>query len=212
MKKILLISMSALLASNAFATLINFDDLAVDTILSNQYAGQGVTFAAGHNQLIPGLTTGSTGAFATNTTMDIVSATGSNVGGLGTPTLVSGNLLRGFSGWLSEDGDASFTMTFTNAISAVSLDFAGVATANVSGLYAISGGSVVASAVVGAGTGQATLNLAGLNVTEVVVLPGDFNDWVGVDNLNFTEAVPEPATMVVLAGAALAAASRRRKK
>ena len=35
--------------------------------------------------------------------------------GLGAPALVSGNLLRSFDGWLLEDGDPSFTASFSIA-------------------------------------------------------------------------------------------------
>jgi hypothetical protein len=209
MKKILLMSMSALFASNAFATLITFDELTEGAVVSNQYTDQGVTFTAGHAP-VAGINA-PTGSFATNSAMDVTSVTGSNVGGLGSPNLVSGNLLHSFSGWLNEDGDSSFTLTFDSAITSISVDFAGVATPGSIALHAISGGSIVSS-IFGTTGGQSTLSMVGINVTEIVVLNGDFSDWVGVDNINYTNAVPEPASMVILGGAALAAISRRRKK
>jgi hypothetical protein len=210
MKKILLVSMSALFASNAFATLITFDELSEGEILSNQYAGLGVNFSAGHVP-IAGLSS-PTGTFATNTSMEVTSATGTDVGALGEPNLVSGNVLHSFSGFLSEDGDPSFTITFNNAIDSVSLDFAGVAVPSSSRLIAVSGGSIVASVEATTSNIQETLSLTGIYVNEIIVTPGEFFDWACVDNLRFTEAVPEPASMVILGGAALAAISRRRKK
>ena len=51
-------------------------------------------------------------------------------------------------------------------------------------------------------------------ITSVVFTPGDFIDWVGVDNITFTPAadVPEPAGLTLLAlGLAAAARSRRRR-
>ncbi|HJX24650.1 MAG TPA: PEP-CTERM sorting domain-containing protein [Chthoniobacterales bacterium] len=35
-----------------------------------------------------------------------------------------------------------------------------------------------------------------------MITPGDFNDWVGVDNITFT-TVPEPSTWAMLAGGLL---------
>ena len=50
-------------------------------------------------------------------------------------------------------------------------------------------------------------------ITSVVFTPGDFGDWVGVDNITFTPVdVPEPAGLTLLAlGLAAAARSRRRR-
>ena len=58
--------------------------------------------------------------------MTIVSSTGADVGGMGTPALVSGNILRSFDGWLAENGDASFLITFSPPVTIFSATFAGV--------------------------------------------------------------------------------------
>ena len=97
-----------MLSTAASAADITFDDLAPGTILSTQYAALGVVFSA---NAFSGKNGNSTDAdWATNTDMGIVASTGADVGGLGGPALVSGNILHSFSGWLAEDGDASFAV------------------------------------------------------------------------------------------------------
>ena len=214
-KTLIAATVLALPAAPAAAVLINFDDLTDGTTLSNQYAG--VTFAAN----------GFTGAggpyfdWATNTDMTIVSIAGGDIGTLGTPSLVSGNILRSFSGWLGEDGDASFSITFASAINAISMDFAGVYdtaedSANVR-IFAYDGATLLGSVAGPASTtGQFTLSYAASNITRVVVTPGSFYDWVGVDNINYTPAtagaVPEPATWaMMIAGFGLIGGTLRRR-
>lgn len=196
-------------AASADPTLINFDDLTVGTTLANQYAGLGVTFTP--NAFSGG--GGPTGNWATNTDMTIVSATGSDVGGLGLPSLVSGNLLRSFQRWLAENGDPSFAIHFAGGVTSVSLDFAGISTPAETRIFAYDGGLLLGSQSAGA-VGQQTLTFAASHITRLVVTPGSFFDWVGVDNLRFEAApVPEPGTWALLGvGFAGLAARRRRKK
>jgi PEP-CTERM motif len=210
-------SLKALLASLAFAaatlasaqtTRITFDagdpigGLAAGATLANQYAAYGVTFSP---NAFTGAGSSSTGqAWATNTDMTVVSSTGGDVGGLGTPLLVSGNLLRSFAGWLGEDGDPSFRASFSGAISAFSADFAGVSLGSDVRLFAYNGGTLLGT-VIGSGMGQFTLSFAAAGITSIVIAPGSFNDWVGVDNITYTvAAVPEPETYALM-GLGLAA-------
>lgn len=184
--------------------------LAANTTLSNQYAGVGVTFSPN------GFTGagGPTGSWASNTSMTVVSSTGVDAGGLGTPSLVSGNLLHSFNGWLNENGDASFRATFAGGITSLSATFAGIATPGSSRLFAYNGSTLLASATATT-TGQQTLTVSSAGpITSVVFTPGDFFDWVGVDNITFTPVdVPEPATLTLLAlGVAAAARSRRNRR
>jgi hypothetical protein len=133
------------------ATTITLDDLAVGTTLSTQYSG--VVFS-------PNAFSGAgapDGNWATNTDMTVVSTTGSDVGVLGTPSLVSGNILRSFGGWSNENGDPSFRVSFAAAIDSFSADFAGVDTPADVRLFAYNGSSLLGS-VVGSSTGQFTLS------------------------------------------------------
>lgn len=200
-----------LAAGTVSAETLTFEDLAAGTVLSNQYAAQGVVFSA--NAFSGAGSSSSAQDWATNTDMTVVSSTGTDVGGLGTPSLVSGNILRSFSGWLGEDGDPSFTISFATPITAISVDFAGVSTGADVRLFAFNGTTALGSAV-GSSTGQFTLSLGGgALMTHVVVTPGSFNDWVGVDNISFTAAVPEASTYAMMGlGLALLAFKRRKQQ
>lgn len=192
--------------------LIDFENLSVGDTLDSQYAAWGVTFSAS-----PYVGTASpTGGWATNTDMTIVAVGGGDTGGLGSPSLVGGNILRSFDGWLVEDGDASFLMTFASPITSISVDFAGVFNSDSTGIdiYSTSGDYV--TSVYATTQGQLTLSYTGTNIGFVVVTPGDFEDWVGVDNISYTvaAAVPEPETygMLALGLGVLAVVARRRRQ
>lgn len=203
-------------ALQASAATITFEDLTVGTTLSNQYAALGIIFSP---NAFSGPGTSTSGEdWATNTDMTIVSSTGADVGGVGSPPLVSGNILRSFDGWLGEDGDPSFLMTFTTAINSFSADFAGISTPADVTLYIFNGVTLL-STVNAATNGQNTLTFAAPNITSIAVRPGSFNDWVGVDNIRFTQvgvggAVPEPASwaMMLLGFGAMGVAVRRARR
>lgn len=200
-----------LAATQAGAITLNFDGLAVGTALSNQYAAQGAVFSA---NAFSGAGSSSSGKdWATNTDMTIVSSTGADVGGLGTPALVSGNVLRSFNGWLGEDGDPSFTITFSGIATGFSATFAGVTTPTDVTMWAYNG-TVLAGSVSGTTAGQFVLSFAGsLAMTSVAIRPGSFSDWVGVDNITYTLApIPEASSYAMMGlGVALLAFKRRRQ-
>ncbi len=190
------------------ATVINFDDGAVAplSILGAQYAGLGVTFSPGHTS--PGVVNpvDSTQGFATNSSMEI---TATDVGG-GVSAPISGNLLHSFGGWLAEDGDPSFTMTFSSPVNAISAVVGGVFTPASTVLYAIGPGDVVLGSIAASAANTSTIALSGLgNFSKAVMTLGSFNDWVGVDNITFN-VVPEPTSLgLVGVGAALLLLRRR---
>ncbi len=209
----------ALASARAQTFTITFDPgdpiggLPVNSILSTQYAAStGATFTPNGFSGAGG----PTGSWGTNTGMRVVSSTGADVGGLGTPSLVSGNILRSFNDWLSENGDPSFRITFANAIDSFSAVFAGIATPASTRIFGFNGSTLIATAVATTTTGQQMLSISsGLTFTSVVITPGDFLDWVGVDNMSFhiasTSAVPESgATLALLAGGVLLLIAMRR--
>lgn len=203
----------------ASAVTINFDNLADGTVLSTQYAAQGVTFVA--NAFTGAGSSTSLQPWATNTSMVVTST---DLGGLGTPSLASGNLLHAFgstyTGWLSENGDPSFFMNFSTAISSISVTFAGVSTGPDTRIFAYNGNTLLAT-IAGptTTTGQFTLSYSAASITRVAVAAGSYNDWVGVDNVVFTQvgatpAVPEPATwaMMLVGFGGMGAAMRYRRR
>jgi hypothetical protein len=205
--------LSLLISGSSRATLIDFDDgsvSATDT-LANQYAGLGVTFAAGTGGAsgVPN-TAITTQGFSTNTNMTIVSSTGGDVGsGVGTP--ISGLMLHSFAGWVGEDGDSVFRINFATPISSISIDFGGVFDTGVSGIHAVDGSNTVIGSAFATSANTSTVSLTPTSaVSSIVVTEGDFDDWVGVDNINF-QFVPEPASLSALLPAVLAIVRRRRR-
>jgi hypothetical protein len=218
------LSLTFVTAAHAAPIVITFDPgdpiggLPVGSTLSNQYAAVGVTFSpngfTGSGSPTPAGPSGvPTGEWATNTDMTIVSSTGLDVGGLDEPPLVSGNVLRSFSGWLSENSDASFRASFSTPVSFFSATFAGIADPALTRLFVYNGATLLGT-VSATSTGQQTLSFNGSTaITSVVLTPGSFFDYVAVDDITFDpfEVVPEPTSMV-LVGAGLAGAIARRRR
>ena len=61
-------------------------------------------------------------------------------------------------------------------------------------------GATLIGTVFGSVNSQFTLSFGAATITSVAITPGSFNDWVGVDNINYTvAAVPEPGTYALMA-------------
>jgi hypothetical protein len=103
-------------------------------------------------------------------------------------------------------------MIFSGPITSFSCFAGGIFTAPSTAVYAFNAGGtqIGTAAAAGAATTQQLLMGSLSGATEVVMTIGDFGDWVGMDNLEFT-AVPEPVSMVTI-GLGLAAMARRRAK
>ncbi len=206
MKKLLFTSLVAVVASSAFATV---------------YTGTGGSFTDGGNLSFtaPGIS-----VFNVNVLADISSVNSVTFRGL-THTFV-GDLTFVLSNGLG----SSTILNRTGATSPTSFgtanDFNGDYTFAVGGAVI---NSVVTGGVINPGTYEPSTNaLPGYSATNYSALAGagsagswtlTVTDWSNGDlgsfssfDVDVTDAVPEPATMVILGGAALAAAARRRKK
>jgi hypothetical protein len=218
-----LLSAGLLLATDASGFTINFDDLAAGATLSTQYASQGVIFSP---NAFSGSGSSSSGVdWATNSDMTIVSidtgTLGVDYGALGSPSLVSANILHNFSNWqYVEDGDPSFLITLAMPASAVSITFAGVggaALAPDTRIFAYAGSTLlgtVAASLPDDNVAQLTLSFSAPGITRIAVAPGSFDDWVGVDNIVITPAttpVPTVSSLTLLGLAAAWFISRRRQ-
>jgi len=215
-----LLGVGVLLASNASALTITFDELTPGVTLNSQYASVGVLFSP---NAFSGSGSSSSGVdWATNTDMTIVSIVtgtlGVDYGALGAPSLVSGNILHYFSNWqYEEDGDPSFLMSLAEPASAVSMTFAGLggALASDTRMFVYSGSSllgIVAASGAGDDVSQMILSFAAPGITSVAVAPGSFLDWVGVDNIVVTPVAEPPTVWLALAGLAAAWYLRRRRQ
>ena len=203
-------------ALSAQAVLIDFESVDVGATLSDQFAGQGVTFASGTGGLDVPNPVSTSPVFATKTDLTITTVEAANsvglTGPLGAP--LSGNVLGSFEGWLAEDGDPVFRLLFSTAISSISLDFgSNEFTFGGAGLFAYNAaGTLVATkTTVDSGGVNQTVSLSGLvGVVTVAVVPGGYNDYIAVDNLNF-QPVPEPSALAALALPVLGLLKRRKR-
>ncbi len=201
-----------LAAGQASAFTIDFSGQSEGDTIAAQFVANGATFLA--SPLTGASLSGSAaGAWATNTDMTVTST---DVGGFGTPSLVAGNLLHAFgntvaNGWLSEDGDPNFKITFASAMNFFSADFAGIAAPAQTRVFVYDGATLLTT-LAATTTGQQTLSYSAPSITSVIVAPGSFDDWVGVDNITFTAAaVPEVSTYAMMAlGIGLIAFKRRK--
>lgn len=177
--------------------------IAEGATLSTQYAAWGVSVS---NSGAPGF-----GAPYYGWASDGLSSlqiTATDIGG-GVTAPISGKLLHSFGGWLSEDGDPYIRMSFSTGIDSIAADFGGMSYPSSSGIYAYNGATLVGQ-VNGTVTNTEHLSLSGVGtITSIVLVPGDFGDWVGIDNVTFN-TVPTPGAAALLGLGGLIVGRRRR--
>ena len=181
------VSALAIGAGRASATTITFDEVSPQGAISGPYLGTGASFSAGNNGIPPGTSHGDPQNWQ---------LTGTN-----------GEQFLGFAAF----GVLSETVTFANAISSFSADFARAAGSS-SGesltMSAYDGATLLGSTsvVFGAINHWSSLSLNFANITSIrwSDAGSGFMSY-GVDNINFTAATPtpEPASLTLF-GAGLA--------
>ncbi len=187
-----LLSMSAVAASHAVT--IDFESPNLFDPLTNQYAGVGVT-SDGASEIEGGLGNGDPGNWGVEGTNG--------------------------SKFLGNNGANNYTTTFDFAVgqTSLSLDITRTNGSDANDTYtatAYDGGhNILAQATFGLGNvnNWNTLSYNGPALTELTIQTSgiDFHPY-GIDNLNFGNAVPEPASMAALGMGALALIRRRRAK
>ncbi len=184
--------------------------------LANQYADWGITFVAGG-------ATGPSGEgaqnWATNTSMII---TNSDYGSRGVTAPPVTNMLHSYNGWLSEDGTPIFRMDIAGgAIDSISADFVGVGSTSTyantpfrPSIQVFDATNTLigsASVVPEASTSYQTVTASfGGTAAYVLISPGSFADWVGIDNV-VVNTVPTPGAMALF-GAGMVCMMKRRRK
>lgn len=185
----------------AHATIIDFDDLPANTVLTNQYAGEGVIFSATEN-----------GGSADLSVGDVFS---SQHGG----APVAGNVLMNRD--LGDQRADFVEMLFSTAVTNVSWDFIpfGGNGPNTTVEVFNSADALIFNGTMG-GPAVVTGNfnytaISGLTGVARIVIGQPIDSWVwGLDNLTFDAdaAVPVPAAALLFAPAVLALRKRKAKK
>lgn len=172
--------------------------IAEGAMLSTQYSAWGVSAS---NVGAPPFGSG----WASNSSLQI---TATDIGG-GVTAPISGKLLHSFGGWLSENDDPFIRMAFSTGINSIAADFGGMSDYAASGIYAYNGATLVGQ-VNGTASGTQHLSLSGVGtITNIIIVPGTFGDWVGVDNISFN-TVPTPGAAALLGLGGLIVGRRRR--
>jgi hypothetical protein len=186
--------------------------------LSNQYAAStGATFSGNAFSGASNVPGSSATTWATNTGMSIGLVDRAVVGPLvGGGSALNLKFLHTFAGdWLGENGNPSMRVDFAIPVSTFSATFAGISNGvagTASGLIAYNAeGTVVAqvNATQRAFVHQAVLTVnSSAPIARVDIIPGSFNDWVGIDNISFKTVVADAVlvndkvTMTTTSGAA----------
>ncbi len=178
----MLIAAALLLAGKASATTIDFETQAIGTSISNQYQALGVDFSSPGNPTQPEIST-----FSGNST--------------------TGNVLADFSVVGGIEIDAAFVAPVTSVSTIAYANPSFVVTMRAYDATNALLGSVSSG---GGAFNQGAIGLNGVGlISKVSWTTGSDTAAVGIDNLSFTPAVPEPATWALLATGLLLMAFRR---
>lgn len=190
---------SSLASAQTFT--IDFNNLTPGMTLSSQYAtSNGVQFVP--NAFSGPNDNNTAEPWATNTGLtvsDYVPLDPDRPGyAVGTPMLFEGNLIRTIDDYLNEDGDASVLTTFATPITTATVTFVGIvfgeSGARDTQLIALDAGNNVLART--RAEARDTTNQQNLTVnvpagfTRLAIVPGNYNDTVGFDNLVYTLATP----------------------
>jgi hypothetical protein len=197
------VGVSSVASAQTFFIDFSESNVTEGSILGNQYlSSHGVSFQAG-GLTGPGQTPGQN--FATNTDMTITdfdlgalgaAPSGRMLHALGAPSPAPGSIyFQQGRGWQNENGDPVFRINFTQPVSSFFADFRGVGIDNNQAVHSRllafqANGTQVASAAASAQFSVSTQRLSVFStanpITSIIVNPGDYNDWVGIDNLEWT--------------------------
>ena len=212
-----LLSLSAMAeAATAGQQVLDFENLANGTVLSTQYEALGVRLRA---NAFTGAGNSSSGQpWATNTDLTVLDiALQNEESALSAGPFATGKVLRAYEAWLDEDGDPSFELLFASPVTAVQASFVAVDIAGGKAvdtrLFAYNGQTLLGVVRGDAGASDTAFNLAfsAPAITRAVIAPGTWDDWVAVDNITITSAVPEPNTLLLLAAGIVAIAAKTRR-
>lgn len=111
--------------------------------------------------------------------------------------------------WLGEVGHPQYLVTFDSAVTQVSMAVTGDSSGE-SFISTLDGSSSMFAVTDNVATDINVITLTGINTNQVMVGAGSWNDWAGIVSIRATP-VPEPATMIALAGLGALALRRKRK-
>lgn len=166
-------------------TVIDFESAAPGSAISTQYQGLGVTFSSPGNPTQPEINT-----FSGNSTTGQVLADFSVIGGL--------------------EIDATFTAPITSVSVIAYANPSYVVTMNA---YDAANNLLGSVSSAGGGYNQGTISLGGIgDISKVTWSTGSSVAAVGIDNLKFAPAVPEPQTWGMAAAGLLIAGGLARRR
>jgi hypothetical protein len=209
-------------SAHAAFKVIDFDadaagaPIAPGALIGEQYAAWGVHFAP--TAFPAGAASGSGTSqtplpvWASNTGMHTAAVNGSDVGA---GAAGAGNLLHSFTDYLGEDGDPSFVITFDRPVSSLSILYSGIGEGGWTGFKAFRGTTElvdlrVQSPTIAGPVQSLSISAVG-DITRVLVMPGSYDDWVGVDNIEIDVALPAPGAGLALLAVPLVGGRRRRR-